>query len=128
VTAKILLTLALLGVWLYALVQSGLARVLKMGLYAVIAVGVFFVWVPDVTSVIANAMGIGRGADLIFYVWIVLSFGVILNLHLKLKENLTLLTELARHIAIAQPYRLPDQFPSGDGEPVLGENSSGPRP
>lgn len=114
--AKLLLTSALLAALLYAWTQHSLARLVRAGLYTVIFVGIVFVWVPELTNEIAHLAGIGRGADLIFYVWIVLSFIAILNLHLKLKQSHVLLTDLARHIAIAHPYHKPPGASSADAQ------------
>lgn len=105
--AKVLLTVALSGAWLYVLIQSGILKLVRLALYCVIAGGIYFVWFPDQASAVANVLGIGRGADLIFYTWIILSFGVLINVHLKLRRNLNLLTQLARHLAIAHPYIAP---------------------
>ena len=101
---KLLLTSALLAALLYAWTQHSLARLVRAALYSVIFVGILFVWDPELTNDIAHFAGIGRGADLVFYVWIVLSFIAILNLHLKLKQSHVLLTDLARYIALAEAH------------------------
>jgi hypothetical protein len=50
---------------------------------------------------LAELAGIGRGVDLIIYTWVVISLLVVLNLHLKLRAQMELITALAREIAIA---------------------------
>ena len=45
-------------------------------------------------------MGIGRGSDLILYTWVVISLLIMLNLHLKLRLQLDMITRLARAVAI----------------------------
>jgi hypothetical protein len=50
-------------------------------------------------------VGIGRGVDLILYTWVVISLIMLLNLHLKLRSQLELITLLARKIAIADALR-----------------------
>jgi small membrane protein len=50
---------------------------------------------------LAEVAGIGRGVDLIIYTWVVISLLVVLNLHLKLRAQMELITALAREIAIA---------------------------
>jgi len=103
--APLLFTLALFSSLVYIHAQTRLLGPIRLGLYAVIIAGIFFVWSPDYATWIANAMGIGRGADLIYYIWMVLSLAVFINIHLKLKENVTLVTQLARQMAIADAQR-----------------------
>ncbi|QOL50924.1 DUF2304 domain-containing protein [Massilia litorea] len=100
-----LLTIALVGSLLYIFGQKRLLGTIRLGLYAVICAGLFFVWSPDQSTAIANHLGVGRGVDLIYYIWIVLSLAVFVNIHLKLRENTSLVTQLARQIAIAEAQR-----------------------
>ena len=103
--AQLLFSCALIGSWLYLHGQTRLMGPIKLLLYAVIFAGMFFVWSPATASRLANVLGIGRGADLINYIWIILSLAFFINIHLKLRENLSLVTQLARRIAIAEAER-----------------------
>lgn len=103
--AQFLLTLALAGGIVYVMGQKRLVGGIRISLYTLISAGIFFVWAPDQSTVIANMLGIGRGVDLIYYVWIVLSLSVFINIHLKLRENTALITKLARDIAITEAQR-----------------------
>ena len=67
---------------------------------ALLVVGFIFVWFPETTSVIARRVGVGRGADLVMYLWIVLTLLFIVRLHLKLRELTEAMTQLARRIAL----------------------------
>ena len=82
--------------------------------------GLYFVWVPEDSTRLAEFVGIGRGVDLILYTWVGISLIVILNLHLKLRTQLEMITLLARSIALAgarapqaeaadRPAALPDR-------------------
>lgn len=104
-TAQILFTLALCGAWTYVMVQTRLYGPIRFAFYAVITAGTFFVWVPQEATRLANLLGIGRGADLIYYTWIIISLAVFINVHLKLRQTLGLVTQLARHIAITEADR-----------------------
>jgi hypothetical protein len=68
---------------------------------AVSLAGLFFVWVPSESTRVAEFVGIGRGADLILYLWVCISLIVLLNLHLKLRTQQEMITRLARAIALA---------------------------
>ena len=62
--------------------------------------GLYFVWFPAHATLLAEAVGVGRGVDLIIYVWVVISLLIVFNLHLKLRSQMELITGLAREIAI----------------------------
>ena len=68
---------------------------------AVSLLGFYFVWIPSHATRVAELFGIGRGADLVLYLWVCISLIVLLNLHLKLRTQHELLTALARSIALA---------------------------
>ena len=99
--AQIGLSIMLGGVIAYAWAQY--ARAPAIGLVAMIAAcaGLYFVWLPKHATWLAELVGIGRGVDLILYVWVIISLLVMLNLHLKLRAQMELITTLAREIAIA---------------------------
>jgi hypothetical protein len=99
--AQLILTAFLLIVLLYALKEH--RRSPAVGLMAVLAAvgGLYFVWAPSHATLLAEFAGIGRGVDLIIYIWIVISLLLLLNLHLKLRTHMELITVLARQLAIA---------------------------
>jgi len=99
--AQIVLSTLLSGILLYAWIEYRRAPVI--GLLSVLAAltGLYFVWVPAHATWLAALVGIGRGVDLILYVWVVISLIVLLNLHLKLRMQTELITILARELAIA---------------------------
>lgn len=104
--AQLLFTVALVGSLVYIHGQSKLLGSIRLVLYGVIIAGIFFVWSPDHSTQLAQMLGIGRGADLIYYIWIILSLAVFVNIHLKVRENLSLVTRLAREIAIKDAQRV----------------------
>ena len=63
-------------------------------------------WFPAHASALAELAGIGRGVDLIIYTWVVISLLMLLNLHLKLRAQMELITALAREMALSN-VRLP---------------------
>jgi small membrane protein len=100
--AQLLLTLLLTVVVLYAWTQ--LRRSPTVGVLSLLAAaaGLYVVWTPKHATVLAEIAGVGRGADLISYLWIAISLLLLLNLHLKLRSQMELITVLARSLAIAQ--------------------------
>ena len=99
--AQLVLTALLLAILLYAWTEY--RRAPAIGLLAMLAAltGLYFVWIPAHATWLAELVGIGRGVDLILYVWVVISLIVLLNLHLKLRVQREMITVLARELAIA---------------------------
>ena len=104
---QLLLTAALLLVFVYAFIQHAGKRLLRIGIYVLCCAGFFMVWLPGATTEFAHAVGVGRGTDLITYLWIMLSFMVAVNLHVKLTEGQILTTHLARWLAIEHAIEPP---------------------
>jgi small membrane protein len=98
--AQFVLTALLTCLLLYAVKEARKSP--AVGIMNIIAAigGLFVVWVPNHASAVAEWAGIGRGADLILYVWAALSLIIMLNLHLKLRSQLQLITGLARALAL----------------------------
>jgi small membrane protein len=104
--AQIGLSILLGGIMAYAFTQYARAPVIGFAALTAAAAGLYFVWLPSHATWLAERVGIGRGVDLIIYVWVVISLLVMLNLHLKLRAQTELITALTREIAIANA-RLP---------------------
>jgi hypothetical protein len=108
--AGALLVLGLL--LLYAFGQRRRSAPLAYGIMATSAAGAALILFPDFSTVLANAVGIGRGADLIFYVFMLIVFAAIANLHLRMRSHAETVTLLARELALAtamQPQPLDDK-------------------
>jgi small membrane protein len=99
--AQVVLSLLLGIVLLYAWAQYRRSPIVTVLSCAVSLIGFYFVWFPSHATRVAEFVGIGRGADLVLYVWACISLVVLLNLHLKLRTQHELLTQLARSIALA---------------------------
>lgn len=98
---QIILTLFFLFFLIYAFLLLRSSRFMAIIVAILTPLAIFLVWMPEMASLIANELGVGRGADLLLYLWFLLSALLILLLHLKLKSFHQELTELARHIAIS---------------------------
>jgi hypothetical protein len=71
--------------------------------------GVVFVLYPDFANRLANLLGVGRGADLFFYIFSVLATYGMLMLYVRTRTLERQLTDVVRHIAIAEA-----KAPDGD--------------
>lgn len=90
-----------MGIFAYSLSQWRRSRLVG-GVITVIAVaGIVMVLLPDLTSIAAHAVGVGRGADLVLYCFIVVTLVAVLNLHLRIRSMSEQTTEIVRLIALS---------------------------
>jgi small membrane protein len=99
--AQLIFSILLAGIVVYAWSEYARSPVVAVLTLLVASAGLYFVWMPEHSTQLAEAVGIGRGVDLILYIWVCLSLIVLLNLHLKLRTQMELITALARKIALA---------------------------
>jgi hypothetical protein len=97
---QVILTLGLLSCLLYAFLQRQKSRLISLAIGGVALAGIYFVLVPERTDQLAQLVGIGRGADLILYCWLVISLMVSVNLQFRILRLQGLITELARQMAL----------------------------
>ncbi|MCL2454409.1 MAG: DUF2304 domain-containing protein [Micrococcales bacterium] len=75
---------------------------------------------PDVWSTMADALGVGRGTDLLLYLFIMVTLAFIAATYLHFRSVEAQITQLARRIALdeagfpAQPGPTSDQASTGD--------------
>jgi hypothetical protein len=99
--AQFIFSILLAGIVVYAWSEYARSPVVAVLTLLVASAGLYFVWMPEHSTQLAEAVGIGRGVDLILYIWVCLSLIVLLNLHLKLRTQMELITALARKNALA---------------------------
>jgi hypothetical protein len=80
--------------------QRQKSRLLSKATSIVALTGIFLVLFPEYTNTVAHGMGVGRGADLILYCWLVISIIVSMNLQLQILHLQRLITELAREMTL----------------------------
>ena len=85
--------------------QQTTSRLVRLSILAVLAVGMFLVWAPETTNRLAGALGVGRGADLMLYLWVVITLALILFLYLKILRLGRRITRLTRALALAHPMK-----------------------
>jgi hypothetical protein len=109
---QIILVLALLGIAVYLLRSTPSPRHLAIRrlvmLVGILAGIVVIIW-PDLLTVIAQLVGIGRGADLLFYVAIIVGLLYIVNEYKRSVRLARLNTRLAREITLTEA-RLGDRI------------------
>lgn len=69
-------------------------------LMVLIAAAVVFILWPDITTKLAQKLGVGRGADLVFYVSILIFWFVVLKLYARIRQLEKSFTRIIREDAI----------------------------
>jgi small membrane protein len=103
IQAGLIFILAILAI--YALSQQKRSPIVGGLILCIAALGIGLVLFPETATYIANLVGVGRGADLIFYLFIVVALVAIFNLHLRIRAISEVATELARSIALITARR-----------------------
>ena len=96
--------------------------------------GLYFIWMPTHLSAVANALGVGRGTDLLLYLWVSLTMLALIALVFELRRVQRHVTMLVREQAMQRarseaPVRplcagpTGEQGASGDAVPVSPESS-----
>lgn len=102
-----LLTTGLLLCLIYAFLQRRRSRLVSGALAIVSIAGIYLVLEPDRANELAHLVGVGRGADLIVYCWVVISLMVSVNLQFKIMALRSDITALARELALRNPLQNP---------------------
>lgn len=115
--AQLALTLLLGAILIYAWMEHRRSPAVALVSFLIALGGLYFVWRPAHATLLAEIAGIGRGVDLIIYIWVVISLLVLLNLHLKLRMQLELITALVRALALAEARAaIRPVEPTGNGQ------------
>lgn len=72
----------------------------KIGFCILIVAMIVSVLFPNVTNVVANFVGVGRGADLLLYLLTMAFFGYVINNYLCQQRDKDVIYRLARKIAL----------------------------
>jgi hypothetical protein len=67
--------------------------------------GIALVLWPNWAQRAADLLGIGRGADLVLYLWTVASLLLLANLHFRMRAQSAVITTLTREFAILEARR-----------------------
>jgi len=99
-TMQIILTALFLGLTTFSWLRMGKVRVFARLLTILCLVGIYFIWSPTTLTLVANALGIGRGADLLLYIFLIFVLFELLISRIRDKEREEMITKLARRVAI----------------------------
>jgi hypothetical protein len=95
------LIFGLLILIVYAVLEGARSPIVAFGVLTASVCGILLTVAPELANNAAHLVGVGRGADLIFYCFTLITLAVIFNLHLKLRLQRESLTEVVRALAIS---------------------------
>ena len=112
--AGLMLATVMVAVILAGMFRQRQQTRVRLGLIVVWLTAVVAILVPDLTMSAANAVGIGRGADLLLYVALLAALVALLVIYLRFAALESQITELVRHVAISEARRSqPSESDSG---------------
>lgn len=98
---QVLLTSFFIVLFIYGIASSTRSKLIARSLASLSLALVYFTWVPEHANSVAHILGVGRGADLLLYMWFPVSSFMLLLMNLKTNRLHRELTEIARAIALA---------------------------
>ncbi len=99
---KIILFVPLLLLIILLLPRFRRHMMAKLTMMVISLLGIVFILFPSLSNKLAQYVGVGRGADLIFYLFMVFSFLYGIFLYAKLRKIQQDQTEIVKNIAIQQ--------------------------
>ncbi|GAA5180699.1 hypothetical protein GCM10025771_25830 [Niveibacterium umoris] len=92
-------------VMLAAIALSRGSKMIALGVLLGTSGSLVFVWFPELATTVAHSAGVGRGADLLLYLWFAVSGLLLVGAYLRIRRLSEEVTELARAVALANPRR-----------------------
>jgi small membrane protein len=105
---QILLIGGVVTIFLYYVFSLRNALIDLLALFVFAGLAIFFILFPNYTNVIAARLGVGRGADLLFYLCILLFIFIIVKLFARIRRLEKTLTEHIRQTAKSAAQFLDD--------------------
>ena len=106
---KVILLIPLVLLIIFFLPKLGNKTFYRLALIGISALGILFVLFPQITDRLAHLVGVGRGADLITYLFIVFFFLAGIILYSKIRKIEADQTELVRKITVEMAEKLNKQ-------------------
>mgnify|MGYP000247536722 CR=1 FL=1 len=93
---QILFIGGVVAIFIYYIFRFRSAFIDLLILFIFSGLAIFFILFPDYTNTIAHKLGVGRGADLLFYLCILLFLFILIKLFARIRRLEKTLTELVR--------------------------------
>ena len=125
----LVLAAVLIAGWLMTHTGARTQAIRRLGLALVAGLAVVTIIFPDLLTIVAGWVGIGRGADLLLYVLVVASCAFAVTVYKRFRELEATYTRLARRIALSDAPRPADSAQStvAAPTPTSDERAASPR-
>lgn len=90
--------LAFMAVYFFMRLRNSLFDILL--LFILIGIATVFILFPDLSNDLAHSLGVGRGADLVFYTSILIFWFVVLKLYARVRKLEQTVTQIIRKEAM----------------------------
>ena len=104
-TMKYLLALPLIVVFLYILTLPKYQIQSKIFVLVFVTLLLMFALLPDLSTVIANYVGVGRGSDFLFYISHLLIFFILFKFYLTILNLKARMNELVQKMALQEAIK-----------------------
>ena len=96
--------LLIISIYVYRRFRNSIADAIVIAIF--ILGGIIFILFPELTTQLAHALGVGRGADLIFYLCILFFFFIVLKLYARIRKLEQMITGIIRENSIASAKKM----------------------
>lgn len=96
---QIFLIIAIIFIFIFVR-NSNIRSFYRIFIFFALIAGIITVIFPELTSIVASFIGIGRGTDLVFYIFIIVVFLKMLTTDDTVNSQQAQITKLVRSIAI----------------------------
>jgi len=93
----------------YFLILTRRSALRRLFVLAFFGTGLLFIVYPDLTMKLAHVVGIGRGADLIFYLSILFLLFLCFNFYVRFHVLEERMTRVVRELALQNPFMEEDR-------------------
>jgi hypothetical protein len=92
--------IVLVAVYFFVRLHNSILDILLLVL--MVSAALVFTFFPGITNVIAHKLGVGRGADLVFYLSIVIFWFVIIKLYVRIRKLEKIVTDVVRKDTLSE--------------------------
>src|SRR6478609_8137722 len=93
----------LISIYFITRVRHRILDLVILGIMIISAI--VFILRPDITNSLAHKVGVGRGADLVFYISILIFWFIILKLYARMRKLEKMITDLIRKDALSNAVK-----------------------
>ncbi len=97
---QIVLIMAVVLVAIYFLARQHNSMLDLLLLLSMVTTALIFIFFPGITNNMAHKLGVGRGADLVFYLSIIIFWFVIIKLYIRIRKLEKIVTDVLRKDAL----------------------------